>query len=79
MDLMAADYPCHPQGHFRMVYGQVWPERVVRSEDPKVVGPTASPKSGLPFVSTDASSWAGAAGRFVRSLYDTPSPWESTQ
>ncbi len=75
LDLLAKDYPAHPAGHFRAIYGGLWPGRVVRVADPKVAGPSDM-KTGTGWASTAHTSWNGRAGRTIRSMFPKPSPWE---
>lgn len=77
LTLLDEDFPTHPVGHWRMIYGALWPGKVVRMSDPKVMGHAEQPKTGLPFVSTEPRSWKGVAGTQVREAYSQKSPWEA--
>lgn len=70
LELFATKYPDHPAGHWRAVYGALWPAaEVIRRPDPKAATSTD-------WVSTSPVTWRGSIGSRVRSKYRTPSPYE---
>lgn len=75
LDMLATDFPDHPAGHFRAIYGGLWPDNIQRVKDPKVTGNTPM-DAFSPFVSTCHSSWVGFTGRSLRKRLPHPSPWE---
>ena len=77
LELFAARYPQHPAGHFRAVYGALWPQaRVSCAPDPKVEHPYAVPKRA-DLVSLAPGTWRGELGRRLRDLFPIPAPWEA--
>lgn len=75
MDTFADKFPDHPAGHFRAVYGGLFPGKVTRVADPKT-GPMTRPTSALGWVSTSGTSWKGTPGEVIRSLFTEPSEYE---
>jgi hypothetical protein len=77
LDLFAARYPGHPAGHFRAVYGALWPrERVDCSPDPKVEQPWDVPRRA-DLVSLAPATWRAEIGKRLRELFPEPAPWEA--
>lgn len=72
------DYPKHPTGHFRALYGwggAVGEVTVLR--DPKIMNVVKLPEPGVPLVSTNDKSWVqGKVGEWLRERFDVPSPFE---
>lgn len=75
LDLLATEYPEHPAGHFRAIYGGLWPGRIERVADPKVTF-HGTPDTSGGWVSTCGPSWRSRAGKLIRSHYPKPSPYE---
>lgn len=75
MSALESGFPQHPVGHFRAIYGALWPGEVVRVKDPKVMG-HAMPDMNLGWISTCDTSWRARTGTFVRTTWNEPSPWE---
>ena len=75
LDLFAERFPKHPAGHWRAVYGGLWPGRVVRMKDPKAVQ-GQRPDWSLGWVSTSAASWRRGLGRELTRRFPVPSRFE---
>lgn len=75
LDLFAARFPEHPAGHWRAVYGGLWPGRVERIKDPKVAAGDRADWSG-PWLSTSAPSWRRGVGRELATRFPVPSRYE---
>jgi len=73
--LFAEDYPEHPAGHFRAVYGALWAGRVDVGADPKVEQTWQVPPR-KDMVSLTNATWNHQVGRRLRELFPTPAPWE---
>lgn len=76
MDLLTKRYPLHPRGHYRAIYGALWPGTIVRRPDPKLLHRTDRIDPDADWVSLASSSWAGWAGKEVRERFPWPSKWE---
>jgi hypothetical protein len=76
LDLFASRFPDHPAGHWRAVYGGLWPGRVVRMKDPKVE-PGQRVNWSLGWVSTSNASWRRGVGREIGRTFTTPSRYEA--
>jgi hypothetical protein len=75
LDLFATEFPKHPAGHWRAVYGGLWPGRVERVLDPKVApGDRINP--ALSWASTSNASWRRGVGRQLSRMFPTPSRYE---
>ena len=64
-----------PTGSWLTLY-PVLADVVAPIGDCKIVGGNAEPRDDVDCLSTDAASWRGAAGRFVRDRLTAPSRWE---
>lgn len=74
IDRMSTEFPDHPIGHFRAVYGAgkestTIPDVKLKRADQMLV-------PGSPFISTSDAAWKGKAGDWIRALYWRKSPWE---
>lgn len=77
IDRLDAEFPDHPVGHFRMLYGAGLSSRTIT--DPKIKTPDRLPPLDWDYVSTDEASFQhGLVGSYLRSRYWEPSPYEST-
>lgn len=75
LDLFASRFPGHPAGHWRAVYGGLWPGRIERIEDPKVA-PGQRPDWKAPWLSTSAASWRRDVRRELDRRFPDPSRYE---
>jgi len=75
MKLLKDDYPEHPAGHFRAIYGGLWPGKVVRVKDPKITT-AGSIDESLGWVSTCDYSWRSKIGKIIQKKFPTPSRYE---
>lgn len=78
LKIFADSYPEHEAGHFRAVYGGLWPGVIRRVPDPKL-GPMEKIKPDIGWVSTSGASWKGAPGLQIREIYTRPSEYEGKQ
>jgi hypothetical protein len=78
IDTFQHQFPEHPIGHWRAVYGGLWPGELVRMQDPKVA-PGKRWDSSLGWVSTSPGTWTRGVGREIQKRLTTPSPWEADQ
>jgi hypothetical protein len=75
LDLFATRFPDHPAGHWRAVYGGLWPGRVVRMKDPKV-GPGQRVNWELGWASSSNASWRRGVRREMARAFPEPSRYE---
>lgn len=73
LDRVKAEFPDHPIGHFRMLYGaglEATPiqDHKIKSQD--------LPDPSWTFISTNPNSWKGPTGKLIRDRYWRKSPWE---
>src|SRR5690606_14718787 len=76
LELLESKFPEHPAGHFRAIYGALWPGTVRRVRDPKVAGIGSRPPTNAGWVSTCASSWNGITGGMLRRTFPRASVYE---
>lgn len=76
LELLENKFPDHPAGHFRAIYGALWPGRVSRVADPKIASPMGKPPVSAGWVSTCASSWNGITGGMLRRTFPRASVYE---
>lgn len=75
LDLFAAKFPSHPAGHWRAVYGGLWPGRIERIEDPKVALGRRADWNQL-WLSTSAAVWRRGVAREMAVRFPAPSRYE---
>jgi hypothetical protein len=76
LDLFASRFPDHAAGHWRAVYGGLWPGRVVRMKDPKVsIGEHPDWSAG--WISTSAGSWRRGMNKALAARFPEPSRYEA--
>ena len=75
LEIMAR-FPDHPAGHFRAIYGALWPGRVSRVVDPKIASPVGKPPATAGWVSTCTSSWNGQTGALLRRMFPHATAYE---
>lgn len=75
LDRVADEFPEHPLGHFRMIYGA--DSESVTLKDPKIKKSDVLPELSWPFASTDDATFTtGLVGHYLRLRYHRPSPFE---
>lgn len=75
LDMFAERFPDHPAGHWRAVYGGLWPGRVERIRDPKGM-PGERPDWKAPWLSTSSASWRRNIGRELSHRFPAPTRYE---